>query len=80
MVLGFEACLCIEVIVFEIKVSRGINHSPTLGDDADNGKLHKGEILCGQSTVTPNDPARHWYRYTSVAIEAAKSLNMAQKF
>ncbi len=52
MVLGFEACLCIDVIVFENKVSRGINNSPTLGDDsADNGKLRKGEIFHGQSTL-----------------------------
>jgi hypothetical protein len=61
------------VIVVRVKVSRGIEpFSPMEIDSADTSQPPNGEICMDKSQILPNNPARQWYRYTSVPIEAAK--------
>ncbi len=40
-------------------------------DSADTSPSPNGEICMDKSPLLPNNPARQYYRYTSVAIEAA---------
>jgi hypothetical protein len=42
-------------------------------DSADTSPSPNGEIRMDKSHLLPNNPARHWYRYISVPIEAALS-------
>ncbi len=61
------------MIVIGVKVSRGIEpFSPMEIDSADTSQPPNGEICMDKSLILPNNPARQWYRYTSVPIEAGK--------
>ncbi len=59
---GLEACLIwryIDVIVFRVKVSRGIVPFSPMGiDSADTNQPSNGEICMDKSHLLPNNPAR----------------------
>jgi hypothetical protein len=60
------------MIVVRVKVSRGIEPFSPMGiDSADTSQPPNGGDSHGQftSTVLSNNPARQYYRYTSVPID-----------
>ncbi len=59
------------MIVVRVKVSRRIVPFSPMGiDSADTNRPSNGEISMDKSHLLPNNPARQYYRYTSVPIEA----------
>jgi hypothetical protein len=60
------------MIVVWVKVSRGIvPFSPIRIDSTNTSQPTNGEICMDKSDLLLSNPARQYYRYTSVPIEAA---------